>query len=300
MLYIMTHLNQSYNTQCVALLSLIYLVYYLLLSLVHHTRIHQKDHQKEHQKDTLSSQSDQHQDQHQDLQDSKPMIKAIICDMDGVLVDSEEMHWQTVLTLLKQHAPPSLLTQLPEPQVGWDDRRIWEDLKEQYQLNPSVDELILMREEQATQHMKDTPPNRISGSLEGLHFIKEQNPALTLAVVSASCRVHIDLSLPEYGSLFKTSLSGLDECEFNKPNPAPYLKMMARLGRSPTECVIIEDSVPGLRAALATGAYVIALNPLNPDSPQMKACLDQCQTHLSTLEDLWSFLNTQYCLPQSS
>ena len=62
---------------------------------------------------------------------------------------------------------------------------------------------------------------------------------------------------------FKYIISG-EEAEKNKPHPHPYLEMMDRINVNPQNTAIIEDSILGLRSALASGAHVIALSGSAP------------------------------------
>jgi len=58
---------------------------------------------------------------------------------------------------------------------------------------------------------------------------------------------------------FNTIMSG-EESIKNKPHPHPYLEMIRRLDIKPTNTIIIEDSIVGLRSALGAGAHVVALS----------------------------------------
>lgn len=180
---------------------------------------------------------------------------AVICDMDGVLVDSEELHWRSVelvlgdLGALARHpAPP--------PRVGWGDHALWEEFRQTYSLAPSALELTARRAEVAEGLLRAAPPPRVPGALEGLRALKELCPALPMAVASASQRSHMLLSLKEYEGVFDLLVSGLDDCAHNKPAPDVYLLAASRLGVDPAACWVAEDSPTGLRAALAAGARV--------------------------------------------
>jgi beta-phosphoglucomutase-like phosphatase (HAD superfamily) len=88
-----------------------------------------------------------------------------------------------------------------------------------------------------------------------------------IGLVTASPRHNLDWlqTLIDLDSLFENIISG-DETEKNKPHPAPYLAMMSKLEVTPTNTVVIEDSLNGIQSALASGASVIAKTGSVPES----------------------------------
>jgi HAD superfamily hydrolase (TIGR01509 family) len=81
---------------------------------------------------------------------------------------------------------------------------------------------------------------------------------LPVAVVSASPRSRLDLTLATAGLSFAVTVSG-DEVAAGKPAPDGYLEAARRLGVEPADCVVVEDSIPGVLAAVAAGARVVAV-----------------------------------------
>ena len=185
-------------------------------------------------------------------------LKALLCDMDGVLVDSEALHWDTVHDVLCALGVLSEGERLPA-QIGWGDHDFWTEQRARYALPQSAEELTSLRAQYAERRLAATPPPCVPGSLEGLQAIKSAHPSLRLAVVSASPLRQMELSLSAYEGLFELMLSGVDHCEHNKPSPEPYLTAIGRLGLTPAECGVIEDSPTGLRAGLSSGAHVWCL-----------------------------------------
>lgn len=86
-----------------------------------------------------------------------------------------------------------------------------------------------------------------------------QSWSLPMALVSASPRILVDAvldSLPGHG--FQISISS-DDVEKVKPHPEGYLSAASHLGVPIANCLILEDSLTGVRAAIASGGYVIAV-----------------------------------------
>jgi HAD superfamily hydrolase (TIGR01509 family) len=86
-----------------------------------------------------------------------------------------------------------------------------------------------------------------------------RDAGMPAAVVSASPRQRLDLTLEVAGLWFDVSVSG-DEVVNSKPAPDGYLAAARLLGVEPTACIAVEDSAPGVQAALAAGMKVVAVN----------------------------------------
>ena len=212
--------------------------------------------------------------------------RAILFDMDGVLVDSEELHWSSVLLLLQKklgQKAPSL-----EPRVGWGDEALWSELIASYSLEGTPRSLTIERGLLALQLLKQTPPPQMAGALEAIRSWKRADPKLKLAVVSASPKDQMIQSLLHFTDeratpLFDLLISGVDDTKVNKPHPAPYLLAMQTLQLQPQDCWIAEDSTTGLTAGLASGAHTfpVGAHTVAPD------LISKCQKELNTLLDLF-------------
>lgn len=216
---------------------------------------------------------------------SLSLPSALLCDMDGVLVDSEALHWESVLDTLRSlgalERHPA-----PLPRVGWGDHDLWREYQQTYQLSECPLTLTERRSRFAEARLKASPPPHIKGSLEGLLALKIIAPSLPIAVVSASPLEQMRLSLRGYGALFEFLLSGVDDCEQNKPSPEPYLRAAERLGVPLSACWVVEDSPTGLSAALAGGAQVWCLGSEEGTAPLLPQCLGQLSSLLELSERL--------------
>lgn len=95
------------------------------------------------------------------------------------------------------------------------------------------------------------------GAKELLSQLSAQN--VPLALVSASPRVIVDAALSHVKPLpFATTISS-DDVENTKPDPEGYLKAASQVGADIKNCLILEDSATGVKAAQASGAKVIAV-----------------------------------------
>jgi HAD superfamily hydrolase (TIGR01509 family) len=95
------------------------------------------------------------------------------------------------------------------------------------------------------------------GAIELINSLRSHG--IKTALVSASPRVIIDAVLDNIGhDLFPFSLSG-DDVRNTKPDPEAYLKAAQISGSNIAECLVFEDSLPGMKAAIDSGAWLIAV-----------------------------------------
>lgn len=190
------------------------------------------------------------------------MLKAVIFDLDGVIVDSEPMHFQVDQRVLAQcglTADGNLLN----PYVGVSNPEMWTDLKEKLNLELSVEDLLQLQSKLKIEVLNETKINAIDGVRELITGLKENK--LALAVASSSPRFFIEAVLEaiEIKEFFDVIVSG-EEVAKGKPYPDIFLKTAELLNVNPKECVVIEDSANGIRASVSAGMKCIGY--ANPNS----------------------------------
>lgn len=190
------------------------------------------------------------------------MLKAVIFDMDGVIVDSEPIHFEIDKRVLRScniNATDEMLL----PYVGTTSPDMWMDLKEKYELPMSVDELMKLQSELKIQVLNECGLEAIDGIKELLSDLKQNN--IISAVASSSPRFFIEmvLKITDIREFFTDILSG-EEVERGKPFPDIFLKTAEMLGVCPEECIVIEDSENGVKAASAAGMKCVGF--ANPNS----------------------------------
>ena len=115
-----------------------------------------------------------------------------------------------------------------------------------------------------TQTLIDTQVARMRGNTPtmpgAVDLVRElQTHGIKTALVSASPRNIVDAVLDNLGhDLFPFSISS-DDVVKTKPEPEAYLKAADRCGSNITNCLVFEDSLTGMSAAIASGAYLIAV-----------------------------------------
>ncbi|MDP4179585.1 MAG: HAD family phosphatase [Bacillota bacterium] len=195
------------------------------------------------------------------------MLKAVIFDMDGVIVDSEPIHFEVDKRVMKKCgfiASDDILN----PYVGVSNPEMWKDLKEKYNLILSVEELLKLQSELKIEVLNETKIEAIDGIIELLSDLRRNK--IILAVASSSPRLFIEtiletIKIREY---FNAILSG-EEVQRGKPYPDIFLKTAEMLKVNPHECIVIEDSTNGVKAALSAGMKCIGYANLNSGSQDL-------------------------------
>lgn len=183
-------------------------------------------------------------------------LRAVIFDMDGVLLDSEPIHFEATRALLAEYGIEYSAAS-GDNFFGCTDREVFRVLKARYGLEMSEEELT----EAWLSRVIPALPSRalpLAGVPEVLHELRRRG--LRLALASASVPAVIAASLDALGvaALFEARVSGHD-VENGKPSPDIFLEAARRLRLHPAECVVVEDSNNGLQAARSAGMRCVVV-----------------------------------------
>lgn len=184
------------------------------------------------------------------------MIKAIIFDMDGVMIDSEPL-WEKTERILLGRRNIDYSPDYRDQIVGLNQKDSGRLLINTFELNETIEEIISERVEILTA-IYEKELEVVPGLIPLLSELRKNN--YLLAVASSSPLRVIDFVLDMFSlhNYFSQVVSG--ECTENgKPHPDIYLHTAERLGVKPRECVAIEDSINGVKSAKAAGMFCIAV-----------------------------------------
>lgn len=184
------------------------------------------------------------------------MVRAVIFDMDGVLVKTEEYYFNRRMAFLKEKNIEPLSKKM-EDYIGLDNKSIWDRLVGDGPLKQNLySEYFVFRENNPTQ-FKELLRRDVSDVFERLTEL-----GIRIAIASSSERSDIERML-EQCNLHKfvdCYLSG-EDCLKSKPDPEVYLKTLHELALPKEECVVVEDSAVGIKAAKDAGLFVFAITP---------------------------------------
>jgi HAD superfamily hydrolase (TIGR01509 family) len=193
---------------------------------------------------------------------------AVIFDLDGVLVDSEQ-RWNGAKEALVRETGGRWRDEAPRMMMGMSSPEWSAYLRDE--LEVPMDAAEINRE--VVRRMEDgyrAGLPLLPGAGEAVRALAARWP---LGLASSANRELIDLvlELAGFGDAFGVTVSS-EEVERGKPAPDVYLAAARGLGVDPARCVAIEDSSSGLRAAAAAGMAVIAVpNPHYPPAPDALA-----------------------------
>ncbi|HSS93072.1 MAG TPA: HAD family phosphatase [Candidatus Dormibacteraeota bacterium] len=195
-----------------------------------------------------------------------PELKAVLFDMDGVLIDSEPV-WERVRREFIERRGGQWSTELQKRMMGVSTAVWSEELSEQLagSLSPSAVAGVVIAE-MASSYQRFLP--QIDGAAVVVRNLA-RHFRLGLASGSPRSLIVLALRIANLTDCFDVVLS-TDEVNRGKPAPDPYEELARRLGLKPAECVAIEDSTNGLLSATAAGARVVAI-PRGQHSPDAAA-----------------------------
>ncbi|MFC5430232.1 HAD family hydrolase [Paraburkholderia denitrificans] len=187
------------------------------------------------------------------------MIKAVIFDMDGVLIEAKEWHYDALNRALQLFGYEITRVEHLTTYDGLPTRKKLEMLSLQHDLPRGLHAFI--------NEMKQQYTAELVHALCKPRFVNEfalsklKSEGYKLAVASNSIRMTVELMMSKAGltKYLDRMLSNEDVVEA-KPSPEIYLKAISLLGCKPEECLIVEDNENGIRAARASGAQVLVVN----------------------------------------
>ena len=203
------------------------------------------------------------------------MIDAVVFDMDGVIVDSEQV-WDDVREQLAKERGGRWHAGAQAAMMGMSSPEWSAYMHDEIGLPESPEQINAEVVARMLDRYREQLP-LIDGAVEAVRRLASE---FTLGVASSSNRPLIETVLEQAGisALFDAVVSS-EEVGRGKPAPDVYLEAMRRLGSDPANTAAVEDSSNGIRAARAAGMRVIALpNAHYPPAPDALALADALVT----------------------
>jgi beta-phosphoglucomutase family hydrolase len=189
------------------------------------------------------------------------MIKAMIFDMDGVIVDSEPMHIKAEKQTLLKHGV-KITTEELRTYTGTTAEFEFNDLIQKHKLNTTAETLFNEKDDILFRLLEErTEPTK--GVIDLIKDLKQHGFKLGIATSGHRKLAHYYLDKLGIEPLFDTVVCSEDIAR-SKPDPEIFLKAAQRLDVEPTECIVIEDAKLGIEAAIKAGMKCIGYS--NPNS----------------------------------
>lgn len=212
------------------------------------------------------------------------MIRAIIFDMDGTLVDTEPFNTEIEKSQFRINQIP-VSDEEHKKYLGTASDVMWKEIAERHHLQIHVDELIEQNHTESLRYFSEIEEIPVMHGLLDL-LEKLAQKAFPMAVASSSTPEIIDLILNKthLKKYFQVIVSA-EEAGKSKPEPDVFLLAAGKLGINPEDCLVIEDSGNGIRAARAAGMKCVAYQ--GPEAnPQNQKEADAVVKHYDQLERL--------------
>lgn len=185
-------------------------------------------------------------------------IKALLFDLDGTLIDSEKFHFDCWNTFLCQYDVAIDFKDWLSNYAGIPLPKNAKTIIDRYKIDEDLDSFIDRREKITFDGFRTTDIRLMPHALEFVQFVYEKG--LTLAVVTASPKMDVEAvfernGLARYFSLFITRT----DVSKSKPDPESYNLCVERLGLQKDECIVFEDTLNGVKSAMAAGITCYAI-----------------------------------------
>ncbi len=187
------------------------------------------------------------------------MLKAVIFDMDGVIIDSEPLHYRAYHAMFDEvgiNVSPELYDSL----TGKSTINVCTQLKDRFGLGHTPEEMAAIKRRHFDIIFET---DKTFDLIKGVRALIQNyvDSGLTLVLASSATMRTIDRIFTrfELDPYFKAKLSGA-ELKASKPHPEIFIKAAAAAGFNTNECLVIEDATNGIEAAKAAGIFCVGFD----------------------------------------
>jgi len=213
------------------------------------------------------------------------MIKAIIFDMDGVLVDSEPFHIEIENRQFALNRIP-ISDEEHQSYMGSTSVVMWNKIAEHHKLPIPVDELIEQNRLESIRYfsaLNEIPV--MPGLIDLLEKLHTKNYPLAVASSSYPEIIELVLAKTNLRKYFRVVVSG-QEAGKSKPEPDIFILAAQKLQVKPEHCLVVEDSANGIKAANAAGMSCVAYQGPGADPKEQK----EADAIVKSFDQLWMML----------
>lgn len=218
-------------------------------------------------------------------------VGAVLLDMDGTLLDTEKIYFDSLVAALHAHGYGDDAITLCHAMVGLPGPACEAMLVDRYGAQFPLAEINRTYVANRDRFMEAGMPLK-PGTLELLDGLAAADCPMAIVTSSSRRNAERNLSLAGIRARFDTVLT-LDDVTRGKPSPDLYLLAAARLGHAPEACVAVEDSNYGVAASHAAGAITIMVPDMTPPTDEARArcaaVLPDLNAVLATLREHGAF-----------
>jgi len=221
------------------------------------------------------------------------MLRAVIFDFDGVIADSEMLHFSAFNQVLRQFGVELKKEDYFKNYLGLTDIDFFGDVADKLQIDNKTYQVekLMQQKNQIFKALAKKQCRIMEAVPQLLSMLKQHN--IAMAICSGAILADIELILTSAGlQRFFDVIVSADDVDRGKPEPDGFLLALARLHQSrpnpvlAKDCIVIEDSHWGIEAAQAAGMHTIAVT--NSYSAEQLGTADRIVTGLVelTIDDL--------------
>lgn len=190
------------------------------------------------------------------------MLRAVIFDMDGVIIDSEPMHRKAYHDMFDE-VGIDVPQELYESFTGQSTINICKRLCSHFNLNETPETLVALKRKHYKQFFEtDSDLDLIDGVLDLIKNYHKNGLTLVLGSSASMSGIKMIFERFKLDQYFTAKLSGAD-LKQSKPHPEIFEKAAEATGFSKNECIVIEDSTNGILASKSAGIYCVGFDSFN-------------------------------------
>lgn len=210
-------------------------------------------------------------------------VKGVIFDMDGVILDTETlslMFWDKVLKShgIEMDREKHILL------MGKNSEETVKCLKEIYGEYVPIKDYYLEKGQAVIDYLEENKPGVKKGFESLLKYLIENGYKSAIATSTARWKMANRMKFLHFDEMVDCVICG-DEVNKSKPNPEIFLKAAEKLGLTPEECIVIEDSKSGVEAAYNGGFRCIMVPDYKKPDEEMKEMVFKVMDSLEDVEE---------------
>jgi beta-phosphoglucomutase len=213
-------------------------------------------------------------------------IEAILFDMDGVIFDTESLYLDAWTMVFHKYGY-KLAKDVYISVMGRGRKNVISRYLDVYGNDLPIVEMYKEKDEIIKKAIEDDQVSIKTGAIEILKFLKEKEYKLALATSAKRERAAKQLKMGKLETAFDAIVCG-DEVVNSKPNPEIFLKAAEKLSIPPENCMVIEDSSAGIKAAYNANMTCVHVEDLKKADEEM---LKYCHKSFNNLLDIKEYLS---------
>lgn len=216
------------------------------------------------------------------------VIKAVIFDMDGVIFDTEREYLNEWIMLFNEYGY-KMEDNLYIPLMGTGRDNIKKTFKEHFGQDLPIEEMYIKKDKMLIEAVDKNKIALKEGAIELLDFLNSKNIKIALATSAKRERLEKQLKGANIKDKFQAIVSSEDVVSL-KPDPEIFLKAAEKIGVNPENCIVIEDSTAGIKAAYNAKMIPIHVEDLKIADSEIKK---YCFKYFKNLRDIQEFIILQ-------